>query len=71
MPYQAGGAIEYVKRSAVYERIVARISEKGWSSCVSGAWQLGLTQTFDFGNCSVPHFEHLPPTSPRTISRLR
>ena len=34
----------------------------GTRACpTSAAWQLGLTQTFDFGNRSVPHREHLPP----------
>ncbi len=35
------------------------------------ALQFGLTQTSVFGNCSVPHLEHLPPMKLVTVSRLR
>jgi hypothetical protein len=37
----------------------------------AGARAAGLTQTFDFGNCAVPHSVQRPPTRPVSIARLR
>jgi hypothetical protein len=57
--------------SPVYVVTLAGVSANSWGSWVSTALHSGFTHIRFRGNCAVPHFVHLPPTRPRSMSRLR
>jgi len=50
--------------NALDVRLPPRAVDRGQLAWLSIAWQLGLTQTWLRGNCTVPHTLHLPPTNP-------